>query len=366
MYEWIKGESITAEKLNKTGQQLHMAAIDASPVGGGLDASTDPETWDDPGSFADPRRVEMAAHSLGAVTLEYNDSTDAWTPRGGAPGVTGMVEGSGGVLQWLTAAQKDGQVWQVWQRIDTNYLGYPTSCTILVQRTAPGTTRLWGNNSSGVVYRHLANVQWEAANCRWNIVNQDKALILPVARHYGWNVWECVNVDCDTDLSARKDAMHAVPVAGDTMGNTVPIRPLMEGGGTRLDAFACDGGFLGIGVSAGVEFYDACSVCSMNTDDPRPQGRTAVVDVYGKNLTIQPVGGHDCRPWQFLVTHDCGRFDPTGDGDWGSDPGSGMFAHDETMFGVFPRRPGLLRGVIGYTCCSEPWIDNDGFLHVHK
>lgn len=368
MYDWKQGEPITAAKLNKTGQQLYMNTIDTTAPGGGLLTDICSCYWCDPGSTITFTEVQQAAHALGNVTLEYDDTCDEWTPRGGAPGVTGYKEFGGGVIQWLTAAQKDGNVWQVWQRVNTSSDGTPTASSIIVSRTAPGSSVLWGVSTPGSIYRHLANVQWEASMRRWNITNQNKALILPVARHFGWINTSQLEVNDDQDVQNRNGNAHVVPIAKlDTVGNTVPILGAMEVGGVIISEVTCSCTPIGLGLSAGVEFYDDCTLCSsFNACDPRPQARTANVDLFGKTLTIKPAGGHDCRPWQFLVTHDCGRFDPTGDGDWGSDPGSRMFAHDETAQGITPRRTGLIRGITSYSCCSMPWIDNDGIIHVYS
>lgn len=366
MYDWKQGEPITAAKLNKTGQALYMNTVDTTAPGGGLVTDICSCYWCDPGSTITFTEVQQAAHALGNVTMEYDDTCDEWKPRGGAPGVTGKEEFAGGALKWLTEAQKDGAVWHVWQRINTNPYGAPTSSSIIVTKTSPGATVLWGPNN-GTVYRHLATVQWESDMRRWNITNQNKALIMPVARHYGWMNNSYLELQDDCDANARVvGGAHIIPVAGCVTANTVPIAPLVEIGGVNMNMVTCGGSeIVGLGISAGVEFYDCCSVADLNTLDPRPQAKVANVDVFGKYLTIQPTGDHDCRPWQFLVTHDCGKFDPTGDGDWGSDPGDGMFAHDETSKGITPRRPGLIRGITGYSCCSMPWIDNDGIIHVY-
>lgn len=370
MYEWQKGEPITAEKLNKTGVQLRMENIFSSPVGGGLDTSLDPDTWCDPGSYADPRRVEQNVHDLGAASLEYNDTTEAWTPRSAAAGVTGFQQGrASGSLQWLNPDKSKKH--ELYDVVGTDSYGNPTGVSQQLVTSSTPVSLMWDPQAGdcGYLYVHKGTVAWDPARASWDVTRANDTVLMPVARPVGYVCTSCVNLEDDCDLSARMGNMHSEPLALPIAGNSVPLRGLTELGGTRVEtASTCeaDGYGRGIGISAGIEFYDTFTICDYNEDDPRPYLRTAAPVVFGRRLVIEPAKDYLHTPWQFLVHEDADdKFKPTPEGVWGEDPGSGLYAHDETSKGITPRRTGLIRGITSFSCCSAPWIDDDGIIHVY-
>lgn len=364
MYTWTRDESITAAKLNATGRWGVMQAIGNNPVTGGItsDILECMLGCYDPGS-APPqvRNVDQVTHALGAGQLEYNDTCEAWQVRTGTNGVTGYKRISGGSLNWLAGVPTTGATRQLWQQITTDTYGNPTAVQQQLLSTAPAASQLWRPDAQGgTIWRHMADVRWDASRASYDVTNTNDTVILPVARHYGWLNTSTLEVNQDCDLSNRLPNAHIVPVAKpDPIGNTVPVLGAMEVGGVRVDEVTCGGTPIGLGLSSGIEWYDDNTLPNLNTTDPRPQPTSASVKLWGRTLTVQPAGNHG-RGWQWHLTTDDGAFDPGSCG-WG-DPGSYAYANYRT---AAPDRSGIVRGIATYSCCAAPWIDN-GVLHIYS
>lgn len=349
-YCWKSGECILAWKLNASQQRPLMEAIDKSGVAGGFENSAvDMSSYEDAGTWESPvaRVTCIREHNQGNIKYEYDDSLEQWTPRTGSGGVTGNKQLGGNALNWLTNNQLNNNT-KVWDKIETDKWGNPTAVCRLYDSCCTHNTTMWNpkDNTPGEVYRKVADVAKNdnLGDGPWSycIINNDDAVILPVARPVGSENVQTLDPTTDTDLNGRLASAKWVPVAGNDVGNTVPITSVGEMGGTFV-YHNCHNGEMGIGIASGVEFYGPCE--TPQKTNMRPSARSARVDFGsdGKNGFIA-IEALNCRPWQFKLTGNvvipCGG----GGGDPGSnfDPGSSWwerevnkipFAHHQVMLG---------------------------------
>lgn len=133
--------------------------------------------------------------------------------------------------------------------------------------------------------------------------------MLPVPRKVGWDVEDVINPCATDDVKTRINNSKWIPTALADIGATTPIQGVGELGGVKVYAAKdANGDPVGIGLAAGIEFYDKQSIGNRNICDTRPQSTTARVDFGsgGKHGFVQISNINTFSPWQFELT---GNFD---------------------------------------------------------
>lgn len=346
MYSWCKNESIDAWKLNASQTRPAMEAVNKTGLDGGIDAiAVDtavlcclPDC--DPGSVKVEGRYELTEHSSSDMKYEWNRNGDLmcgagtgrWQVKTGYSGVTGQVQYSPGRPCWLENCYLTGlscggtKTIHVWDSISTDTWGRPTSVCRVYDNCSNHSSVLWCPYSGyGTVWRHIGEVRRndvELACNRdpsdkdthvWDVLNYDSAVIMPVARPFGYSNWDCtpIHPSYTPERHRRHCSAHYMRVAGEVTGNTVPITSIGELGGTVVTLVDYGGYQQGIGISAGVEFYDKETVKSgyYNYCWTRPQWTSACTNLgYGGSVKITALkaSGSGCgtctAPWQFMLT----------------------------------------------------------------
>lgn len=345
MYTWIKDEEITAAKLNAMQHRPNMDAVNRSGLGfGGLDDSAlsdcvinaDGGTW----GISIPRRVTITEHELGNLHYEYNHENEEYSIKTGAAGVTGKVQKDAGTIGWFNGSGIDLTCKNyIWEKINTDYWGNPTKIERCVSPCSGLDTQMWDPSTYtlGTVWRRIGTIEKDSRFCdagtnatwAYNAVNENNAFALPVARRWGWDSGSNTLVVANTeDINARyPQSKWAATVLNDN-GLTVPVQGVGELGGVKIYNTFCgntnEDNRMGIGIAAGIEFYDPTSynlyyncICTR----PKPTSACIPFGPEGKYGHIRIDAINPFSPWQFMLSGelDIGSWDP---GSRGWDPGS--------------------------------------------
>lgn len=264
-----------------------MQHINKGGVAGGLmgsSLSTETIACDIGSRVALSEPVHTSEHEFGNYKMEYETSTEQWMLKSGSAGVTGVVsKDAGSCGTWLLTCTKDTAI--NWHHITTDKWGNVMSSEqVLDDSKTSHISTMWepGTESGeGDIWRRMGSVykderfsDLEPSNTRqwiYTATNEHNALILPVARHVGWDKPSSIDICSAQDVSDRKDNSAWSRTAMPDKGATVPIQAIGELGGTYVyDVHDGGSNIVGIGIASGIEIYDNSTIGNLNSCKMRP------------------------------------------------------------------------------------------------
>lgn len=393
-YEWTRGESIDAWKLNLTGKQRQMYVPNQTGLDGGItNASITPADMESSSPYTTGPLYGQQEHEkwIGAGTLFYDYGSNAYKVMTGPANVSGVISlidtnvsvcaksytvdpqwvagGGKSMYEYLQEYQEWDQgsdntcpppVW-CWQAdaisgysssyvdgplivqdiVNVNSMGYGTGHS---QAILPAYVNGWtiptppskgycdigsvaGNNGT---YQRSSAIIRAVCNCDGSrsleLVNSSDNVIWPVVRPMGLEKESILDTEkFKPDRKNRWAKTHWSPVVSrkQVSNPIIPSYSIGEGGGVYVDRITDKGtDAWSLSIASGIEWYTCNTMSEYNSDDPRPHGTGASVNLgrWGY-ITISPINPE--HPWQFLLDADL----DIGSIDIGScwDPGSEWF-----------------------------------------